>query len=438
MPRGPSLASPSPSSSSSSSSPPPPATHLEIEPDDQWKVDLRKRVDLLHMVEDAQMVRDTIVNSQPNEIGRERAQREYDKSMENIRTLAQDMFARQLRQDMSERKRALQVDVVDSNSLDVTQQLPKLLDHISKADEQCTFFVPPDGPLSAERVSPASPATGLIPIPTHSQFSRSTGSTSSGAGYHVASLNSDQYRSASRDAPAGTQNKVKLNREMDTIKSETEARIREAVASRKEAEAERKEAEALTSEAESHTREAEAHTREATTKKCEAEAQAREAEAQTREAETRTREAETRIREAEARISEAEAQIGEEVAETGAQACQSLEAERTGEHVRQLVVETKMCDMAAPQKEIVAGCEALLEERTRQALAEAERLQASALQAEASAKVHEAAAQQKEAEARSTEAEARKFEAKAQDREANVRLHEEEVIKKEEKVRHLE
>lgn len=409
MPRGPSPAS------SSSLPPPPQATRLEIEPepDDQWKVDLRKRVehDLLHMVEDAQIVRDTILKSQPNESGRERAKREYEESTNNIRILAQEEITRLLRQGMSERKRS--INVVDSNSLDVTRQQPnlKLLDHISKADEERTSFIPP-----------ASPATGQISIPTNSHFSRSTGSTNSGAGHHVTSLNSDQYRSASRDAPAGTQNKVELSHEMDAIESEAEARIREAIAKRKEAEAERKEAEA--------------HTREATAKKFEAEAQAKEAEAQTREAESRTREAEVRteeaeaqIRDAEARIREAEARIGEEVAETGAQACLPLEAKRMEEHARQLDVETKLGDMAAPRKEIVAGCEALLlEERMQQALAEAELLQASAGQAEASAEVDEAAAQQKEAEA----------EAKTQDREADVRLQEEEVIKKEEKVRRLE
>ncbi|KAI9452480.1 hypothetical protein BJY52DRAFT_1124315, partial [Lactarius psammicola] len=92
------------------SAPPPPPVRidgrLEIEPDDQWKADLRKRIerDLLVMVEDAQTARDKILNSQPSEGSRERAMAQYDKSMSEIRTLAQDEFNRQLRTEMAERK----------------------------------------------------------------------------------------------------------------------------------------------------------------------------------------------------------------------------------------------------------------------------------------------------------------------------------------------
>src|SRR5580692_11763556 len=97
--------------------PPPPVrtdAKLEIEPDEQWKADLRKRIELSlrEMVEDAQTLRDTIFNSQPSENSRERAMVQYDKSMSEIRTLAQEEFTRQLRQEMSERKWAL--NVVDS------------------------------------------------------------------------------------------------------------------------------------------------------------------------------------------------------------------------------------------------------------------------------------------------------------------------------------
>jgi len=77
-----------------------------IEPDEQWKADLRRRIEhsLRHMVEDAQNVRDTILNSQPSESSYERARHEYEDSMNNIRMLAQDEFNRELRIEMSERK----------------------------------------------------------------------------------------------------------------------------------------------------------------------------------------------------------------------------------------------------------------------------------------------------------------------------------------------
>ena len=83
-----------------------------LEPDEQWKADLRKRIehDLHHMVEDAQIVRDTILNSQPSESSRERAQRDYEEIMDSIRTLAQDEFTRMLRQELSERKRPVDTD----------------------------------------------------------------------------------------------------------------------------------------------------------------------------------------------------------------------------------------------------------------------------------------------------------------------------------------
>ncbi|KAI0284671.1 hypothetical protein BGY98DRAFT_894231, partial [Russula aff. rugulosa BPL654] len=89
--------------------PPPPPVRTDsrvVEPDDQWKADLRKRIehDLIHMVSDAQIVRDIILNSQPSESSRERAHRDYEESMNNIRMLAQDEFTRLLRQEMSERK----------------------------------------------------------------------------------------------------------------------------------------------------------------------------------------------------------------------------------------------------------------------------------------------------------------------------------------------
>ena len=140
-------------------SPPPIRTadiHL-IEPDEQWKADLRRRIEhgLRHMVKDAQTVRDTILNSQPSESSRERVQREYEESMNNIRTLAQEEFNRSLRTEMSERKWAL--DAIDSNSPDIARQQQWILDNIRKADDDRTPFVHPDSPQKPKRVLSASP-----------------------------------------------------------------------------------------------------------------------------------------------------------------------------------------------------------------------------------------------------------------------------------------
>jgi hypothetical protein len=139
--------------------PPPPVrtdAKLEIEPDEQWKADLRKRIELSlrEMVEDAQTLRDTIFNSQPSESSRERAMVQYDKSMSEIRTLAQEEFTRQLRQEMSERKWAL--NVVDSNSPDVARQQQWILDNIHKADEERMPF-PPDRNRRAAGALSSSP-----------------------------------------------------------------------------------------------------------------------------------------------------------------------------------------------------------------------------------------------------------------------------------------
>jgi len=109
------------------------------------------------MVEDAQTVRDTILNSQPSESSRERARHEYEDSMNAIRMLAQEEFNRELRIEMSERKWAL--DVVGSNSPDVARQQQWILDNIRKADDNLshTPFVNPDAPKNAEGVLSTSP-----------------------------------------------------------------------------------------------------------------------------------------------------------------------------------------------------------------------------------------------------------------------------------------
>jgi hypothetical protein len=124
---------------------------------EQYKADLRKRIehDLLHIVKDVQIVRDTILNSQPTENGRERAHREYEDSMNNIRTLAQEEFTHLLQNEMSERKRAL--DVVDSNSLDVPRQQQWFLDNTCKADEERTLLVSPDASQNIGGILSTSP-----------------------------------------------------------------------------------------------------------------------------------------------------------------------------------------------------------------------------------------------------------------------------------------
>src|SRR5713226_7358780 len=139
--------------------PPPPTVRTDIhtlEPDEQWKADLRKRIEhgLLHMVESAQITRDTILNSQPSEESRERAQRNYEESMNNIRMLAQEEFNTLLRQEMSERKWAL--NLVDNNSPDVARQQQWILDRIRKEDEERFLSPPNDAPQNAEGVLSAS------------------------------------------------------------------------------------------------------------------------------------------------------------------------------------------------------------------------------------------------------------------------------------------
>lgn len=118
-------------------------------PDEQWNADLHKRIerDLLHIVEDVQIVRDIILSSQPTESSRGRAQRDYENSMNNIRTLAQEKFTYLWRNEMSERKRAL--SVVDSNSLDVVPQHQWFPDSIRKVEGERTSLISP-GPGASQ------------------------------------------------------------------------------------------------------------------------------------------------------------------------------------------------------------------------------------------------------------------------------------------------
>jgi hypothetical protein len=75
--------------------------------------------------------------------------------MNNIRTLAQEEFTRLLRQEMSERKWAL--DVIVSNSPNVARQQQWILDNIRKGDEGHPTFPPTDAPQNTEEVLSASP-----------------------------------------------------------------------------------------------------------------------------------------------------------------------------------------------------------------------------------------------------------------------------------------
>ena len=140
--------------------PPPPPVRTDVrvvEPDEQWKADLRKRIELdhLHMVSDAQKVRDAILNSQPSVSSRERAHWDYEESMNNIRTLAQEEFTRLLRLEISERRWAL--DVASSNSPDVVRQQQWILEKIRQGDEEHNLFPPTDAPQNAEGILSSSP-----------------------------------------------------------------------------------------------------------------------------------------------------------------------------------------------------------------------------------------------------------------------------------------
>src|SRR5712671_5755520 len=118
-------------------SPPPVSADSRIVgPSERWKADLRKRIkhDLRHMVEEAQTIRDAILNSQPPESSRERAQREFEEIMNNVRSLARERFNSQLRLEMIKRK------WVDSNSPEVVRQQQWIL----------TPFTPHDVPQGSE------------------------------------------------------------------------------------------------------------------------------------------------------------------------------------------------------------------------------------------------------------------------------------------------
>ena len=127
-----------------------------FEPDEQWRADLRKRIehDLRHLVEDARTARDTILNSHSSERSHEHAQREYEEKMDVIRRLAQEDFNREMAIEMCERKWAL--DLVDSNSPSVARRQQSILDNICKPDDNRTSFVKHNAPRNAGGVLSAS------------------------------------------------------------------------------------------------------------------------------------------------------------------------------------------------------------------------------------------------------------------------------------------
>jgi len=61
------------------------------DPDVSWKVNFRKRFehDLLHLVEDVQILRDTTLSTHLSENNRSRFQRDYEGCMDDIRALAE-------------------------------------------------------------------------------------------------------------------------------------------------------------------------------------------------------------------------------------------------------------------------------------------------------------------------------------------------------------
>ncbi|KAI0263121.1 hypothetical protein BC834DRAFT_335637 [Gloeopeniophorella convolvens] len=105
----------------------------ETEPDEQLKVDLGERTEHgpYDMVESVQPVRDTILSAQALEECREQALRGYESGMNNVRMLTQDDFNRQLRTEMSERKRAL--GMANTNWLDIARQ--QQTDESEESDE---------------------------------------------------------------------------------------------------------------------------------------------------------------------------------------------------------------------------------------------------------------------------------------------------------------
>ena len=143
--------------------PPPPPIRTDTrfhEPDEQSKAYLRKRIerDLPDMADDAQIVRDTILDSQPSESSFARAKRDYEGS---IRELGQQEFPRQLRNEISERKWAL--DNIDSNSPDIVRQFQWIRQWIlnsirsRKIDNEQHSPFSPDAPPNSEEERSASP-----------------------------------------------------------------------------------------------------------------------------------------------------------------------------------------------------------------------------------------------------------------------------------------
>ena len=308
-----------------------------FEPDDQWKADLRKRIehDLLHMVLDAKRVRDTILNSQSSQRIRARAQREYDESMNNIRTLAQEEYIRRLRQEMSERKWAL--DVVESNSPDIARQQQWILDNIRKADEERIPFPSTGAPIEPQYDVDVSCSSSVTP---HDGSERSLMQNCNRIASNISVAPRLRQTSASpHDKPSpptfpttpraipgarpsvsddivdqlndrqSMRSAISIDSEQLAARWGTEARRKEDEANRREEEASRKEEEArrLEEKAQQSLEEArrlKAYARQADAKVVEAATQRKEAEAMHEEAEAKKHNAAALMREVEAQRQE--------------------------------------------------------------------------------------------------------------------------------------
>src|SRR6266851_5480216 len=449
--------------------PPPPPVRTDtrlVEPDEKWKADLRRHIEhsLRHMVEDAQNVRDTILNSQPSESSRENAHRAYEESMINIRTLAQEEFNRQLRTEMSERKWAL--DFVDSNSPDVALQQQRILDDIRKSNEERTPFGPPraipgahppplddavrfpkSGSPSSRAIfalqrSPEDMRQGIaIPRgpttpeegPRGTSWGSSLHSRRSYGDFNVHRRHNskgearlppvDGDLSDASDDVVGQlddRHSVRSMRSVRSVRSmeleqmaawwEAEARRKEEEANRKEEDANKKEEEARRLEEKARQSLEEAKRLEAGARQAEASAKMREAAAQKKEADAKHKEAEAKKREAEAQKREAEAQRKEEQARH-----RELEARRKEEQARRKEEQAQRKEEQASKRE-----------------EEVRRKEDDARKREDDARKREEDARKREEDARRFEEEARKKEEEARRREYEARQTKEEVRRVEE------
>ncbi|KAA1473617.1 hypothetical protein DENSPDRAFT_780367, partial [Dentipellis sp. KUC8613] len=96
----------------------------DAEPDEQWKADLRKRIEvgLRDMVEEAKKARDAARADARDEAAEARVTEDYEARMATIRKLAQDEFNTQLHKETLERQWALGQVVGEQWSDEVVRQ----------------------------------------------------------------------------------------------------------------------------------------------------------------------------------------------------------------------------------------------------------------------------------------------------------------------------